>query len=337
MAHRFLIVLGVVFFFISIAHATEFTSSNFQVLDPVIQPGGFSTSSGFQLTGVITQIGIGTSTASSFGLRGGFLFFPTVTTPSLTATAGDAQVSLSWTAAEAFQAVVDHYDVGQSTTAGGSYTFTDVGNVLASTRTGLTNGTTYYFVVRVMDEQNFAMATSSEVSKAPVAGEAAPTPTPAAGGGGGIVLSLLALFLPPVPALPPPPIPDVARVADLNNDGRIGLRDLSIFLYFSVTEPPRVDFNRDGKTGAGDISILFYGWTPPAYPLALVEARRDVAALGDEGELLGSFSDRSQLAIISPVAPEGTAKEAPVSARGMFSRAADAARRLFHAVINFFR
>lgn len=168
----------------SLAFAQEFTSTNFKILDPVIYSGGYSTSDSYRLTGLITQIGTGTSTSSSFGVNGGFLYFPFVTTPTVTATAGDAQVALSWTASTGYVGwTVSSYIIGQSTTSGGPYSYTDVGNVTSSTRTSLTNGTTYYFVVRPADAFGFGIATSTEVSSTPTA--PAPSPAPSGGGGGG--------------------------------------------------------------------------------------------------------------------------------------------------------
>lgn len=169
----------------SLAFAQEFTSTSFKILDPVIYSGGYSTSDSYRLTGVITQIGTGTSTSSSFGVNGGFLYFPFVTTPTVTATAGDAQVALSWTASTGYVGwTVSSYDIGRSTVSGGPYTYTSLGNVTSSTVTGLSNGTTYYFVVRPEDAFTNAIATSSEVSATPAAA-APPPPAPSGGGGGG--------------------------------------------------------------------------------------------------------------------------------------------------------
>ena len=45
--------------------ADEFTSSGFKILEPVLQPAGYSTSDGYTLIGTIAQLAIGTSTAQS--------------------------------------------------------------------------------------------------------------------------------------------------------------------------------------------------------------------------------------------------------------------------------
>lgn len=123
----------------------------------------------------------GESSSTLFMVRAGSLYYPEVTTPVITATAGTESVALSWTAASAELAgSITQYEVGQGTTAGGSYSFTNVGNVLTSSRTDLTGGTPYYFVVRALDAQNNAIATSAEVSATPIA----TVNTTTSGGGG---------------------------------------------------------------------------------------------------------------------------------------------------------
>lgn len=168
------------------ALADEFTSSSFISSEPVIFSGSYGTSSSFSLIGSISQISIGTSTSASFGINSGFLYFPAVTSPVVSATAGNAQVALSWTVSVGSLGwTVSSYNVGQSTVSGGPYTYTSLGNVTSSTRTGLTNGTTYYFVIRPEDAFGNAIATSSEVSATPVAPTPTPTPSPSPSGGGG--------------------------------------------------------------------------------------------------------------------------------------------------------
>jgi len=142
-------------------------------------PGGYSTSSSFGLQSIIGGVAaMATSSSSStFGNNPGFLHYPYVTTPAVSATSGDTQVALSWTSASAGVGwTVGSYSVGQSTTSGGPYSFSNVGNVLSSTRTGLTNGTAYYFVIRVNDALGNTIATSTQVSG---------TPASSGGGGGG--------------------------------------------------------------------------------------------------------------------------------------------------------
>lgn len=159
--------------------AEDYTSPSFIVRDPVMAPsgGGYGVSSSFQYFSSLGQIAIGESNSSSFINRAGFLYFAVVTNPVLSGTSGDASVSLSWTAASASLGyTVSGYEVGVSTTSGSGYTFTNVGNVLAYNVTGLTNGTTYYFVVKVLDTLGDEIGLSSESSF---------TPAAAGGGGGG--------------------------------------------------------------------------------------------------------------------------------------------------------
>ena len=95
-----LAVTGIFLFSLILAphtgYAVVFTSSNFQILDPVIDVGdGRTTSINYILLQSLGQVALGTSTAFSFQLHPGFLAFPTVTTPVVTPTAGDGQVDLS--------------------------------------------------------------------------------------------------------------------------------------------------------------------------------------------------------------------------------------------------
>lgn len=248
------------------AHAEVFSSTNFRILDPILDTtSGYSTSTSFSLFQSIGQIGLGTSTASSFQLNSGFLTFPTTTIPVVTAAAGDGQVSLSWTAATgALGWTIGGYNVGQGTASSGPYTYTSTGSGLSSTRSGLTNGTTYYFVVRPEDAFGNSVATSSEVSATPVA--AAETPTPSGGGGG--PLGLIVNIARPLRVVPEVISPHEKRragleIADLGKDGKVDLADLSVFLYYfgkPAKESKRIDLNRDGKVNLVDISILFYYW-----------------------------------------------------------------------------
>ena len=96
-----------------------------------------------------------------------------VTPPSvptgLQATAGNAQVSLSWTAS----AGATSYSVKRSTTNGGPYTQIATATTPSYTDAGLTNGTTYYYVVAAVNSAG-SSANSSQASATP----AAPTTPP---------------------------------------------------------------------------------------------------------------------------------------------------------------
>ena len=93
---------------------------------------------------------------------------PTIPAPptGLTATPGNAQVSLSWTAS----AGATSYNVLRSTTSGSGYVSVGTPTTTSFTNnTGLTNGTTYFFVVRAVNSAGTS-GNSAQVSATPTAG-----------------------------------------------------------------------------------------------------------------------------------------------------------------------
>jgi hypothetical protein len=95
---------------------------------------------------------------------------PPVPAPTgLTATAGNAQAVLAWTGVSG----ATGYNVKRATTSGGPYT-TVASNVAATayTNTGLTNGTTYYFVVSAL----IGSRESTNSNQAPATPTAPPLP-----------------------------------------------------------------------------------------------------------------------------------------------------------------
>ena len=157
----------------------DFTSTSFQLENPInIIEGGQSSSSSFQYLSSTGQLTSGQSTSSSFAQNAGFLYFPTATSPVVSAAPGNTEVALTWTAATGILANITSYDVGTSTVSGSGFTYVTVGSVLTSTRTGLTNGTTYYFKVRSY-AAGILLSESAEVNAIPVA------PTPSSSGGRG--------------------------------------------------------------------------------------------------------------------------------------------------------
>ncbi len=153
------------------------TSTSFQIENPVmILQGGESTSASFQYFSGTGEFTIGESDSSSFINRTGFLYFPIATSPIVSATPGNGQVILSWTAATGVFANITSYEIGISTSSSGPFTYTSVGNVLTTTQTSLTNGITYYFKIKTY-ASGIVVSESSTVSALPVA--------PIGGGGGG--------------------------------------------------------------------------------------------------------------------------------------------------------
>ncbi|MDO8600010.1 MAG: hypothetical protein Q7R73_00095 [bacterium] len=324
----FLIIVSAVFmpFF---ARALIATSVSFRIIEPVIQVlGGFASSTTYQLNQSVAQLAIGTSSvASSFRVSSGFLYYPFATRPVVTPTAGDASVALSWTASQGFLGWnVSGYNVGQSTTSGGPYTYSaSLGNVISSTRTGLSNGTTYYFVVRAEDAFQNSIATSTEVSATPVAGAAVPeTPTTPVGGNGPIIdLIILITGVPPVIPEGCSPISPI----DLNCDGKVGIQDLSIFLYFQAQPSPNpADFNDDLRVNLQDLSALFSRWTERVLNFVPEGAPRVVV---EEGRV----TRRDSFAAVREAVGE---KGAESKEGGLFEGVQDGGRRFIDAFFGFF-
>lgn len=102
---------------------------------------------------------------------------------NLTATAGNAQVSLTWTASQNATA----YNVYRGTTSGGPYTkiFTGV-TATSYADNAVTNGTTYYYVVTATNQFGES-GYSNEVSATPTTGPPAPPNNLTASGGNAVV------------------------------------------------------------------------------------------------------------------------------------------------------
>jgi len=95
------------------------------------------------------------------------------TPTGLMATAGNAQVILSWTTS----ANATSYNLKRSTTTGGPYTLLSSPTAASFTDTTVTNGTTYFYVVSAVNSAGEG-ANSSEVSARPTAPAQVPaTPT----------------------------------------------------------------------------------------------------------------------------------------------------------------
>lgn len=89
---------------------------------------------------------------------------PPASPTALAATPGNQQASLTWTASPG----ANSYHIKRSTTSGGPYTQVNVPTTTNYTDTGLTNGTTYYYVVSALNA-NGESANSSQASATPSA------------------------------------------------------------------------------------------------------------------------------------------------------------------------
>jgi hypothetical protein len=111
---------------------------------------------------------------------------PPAVPAGLTATGQDRQIALSWSASSGAAT----YNVKRSTTSGGPYTTIKTGATATSyTDTGLTNGTTYYYVVSAVNSAGES-ANSTQASATPqVSAPSAPTGLKATGAKNKISLS----------------------------------------------------------------------------------------------------------------------------------------------------
>ncbi len=89
---------------------------------------------------------------------------PPVAPTGLNATAGNAQVSLAWNASSG----ATSYNVKRATTSGGPYTKVAGPATTSDNDSGLTNGTTYYYVVSAVNSTGES-ANSAQVSATPAA------------------------------------------------------------------------------------------------------------------------------------------------------------------------
>jgi fibronectin type 3 domain-containing protein len=94
---------------------------------------------------------------------------PPAAPASITAIPGNAQVAVSWSAV----AGAVSYNVKRASVSGGPYAFVANTTATSFTDTGLTNGTTYYYVVTALNAATESLS-SSEASAQPVAPLSAP-------------------------------------------------------------------------------------------------------------------------------------------------------------------
>jgi hypothetical protein len=170
----------------------DYSSSSYTVKDPVLTEGTQSSSSAsFGLGQSIGQTAIGRSVSASFQVWSGFQYYFHANPNVLTATPSEGQVQLNWTVPETFLGItVSGYELGTGTISG-SYVFEDVGNVIAYNKSGLTNGTPYFFIVKAKAAGGLFLVYSNESTATPTG---AVTPPPGGGGGGVIPISSSIVF-----------------------------------------------------------------------------------------------------------------------------------------------
>ncbi len=139
-----------------VARADSFSSTNFTVENPVMEPAGYGTSSNYALWGTIPYIAASPGSSTNFAMNGGFLSFEGATMPVLTATADVDALSLTWTAVTGAVAVT--YEAGIATTPGGPYTYSHLLSSLSYVWDRLEPSEDYYLIVRVKErDTGFAL------------------------------------------------------------------------------------------------------------------------------------------------------------------------------------
>ncbi len=121
---------------------------------------------------------------SGGGNKGGGGAQPPSAPSGLTATAGNTKITLAWNAASGAAS----YNIKRSTTSGGPYATIGSSATTSYTDSGLTNGTTYYYVVSAVNSAGES-ANSSEASARPAAPPAAPTGLKATAGNAQVSLT----------------------------------------------------------------------------------------------------------------------------------------------------
>ena len=230
---------------------SSLSSNTFRVLDSTQGVFGASASSqNYRLLSTIGDVGIGSSSATSFGLRSGSLYYPFIIAPALTSAAEDSeQVDLQWVSGVLDGGwSVSGYNVCTKPSTG-IYTCEDVGEVTSFTKTGLSNGTTYTFKVQIKEAFGDVIAESGEIIA---------TPEDAGGGGGGGGGSSGSGS-----QAPPPEV--CGNSADIDSDTRVNLVDFSILAFWwkRLPLPPETpfDLNCDGFVRLDDFSILAFHWS----------------------------------------------------------------------------
>ena len=128
-----------------------------------VAAGGSITNIGFN-GNIVSGNAVPTAFSVNGTLCGALSNSPPLAPTGLTATAGNAQIALAWSAS----LTATSYNVLRSTTSGGPYTTVGTSATTSFTNTGLTNGTIYYYVVAAVNAAG-AGADSTQVFAEPAA------------------------------------------------------------------------------------------------------------------------------------------------------------------------
>jgi len=176
----------------------------------------------------------------------------------------------------------------------------------------------------------------------------APTPIVVAAAGSNYSSYLESLIkLKILPLLSPEEVKPCDIAFDLDCDGKVGLKDFSIFLAVQNRPAPNpADFNKDNKIDFKDLSILLYGWTgkllsfpEPAPGTFLAGA---AGALPFRGEAaIFSLREISQSETVLKPAPEpplaaSLPQKPAIEKSGFFETAVQFILNLFNRIIKIF-
>lgn len=234
-----------------IAGATDYSSTNFIVRDPVITiGGGNATSSSFQLISSFGQTIIGENTSSNFIQRAGFLYFPAPVSPTPTPSPAPPAGGGGATGQVGILPIVNFFGTANS---GDTVFLLKDGQLVDSVGVG-TSGSFFmrqsgmspgiYIFSLYAERQN---GTRSGLLTFPVEVFSFS------------VINITDIFFGPVIRRDLTEQP----CADPNQDNRVDLVDFSILIFWfeKPNVPPHIDCNGDSTANLTDFSIMAYYWT----------------------------------------------------------------------------
>lgn len=156
--------------------------------NPVSVPAGTAFTDTGLINGTIYYYQVSASNSAGTGSRSTEASATPLSPPAapagLTATAGNTQVSLTWTAS----ADAVSYNVKRATVSGGPYVTVTSPSGASATDTGLVNGTTYYYVVSAVNASGES-GNSREASAQPLTPPSAPATLKAVAGNAQVALT----------------------------------------------------------------------------------------------------------------------------------------------------
>lgn len=236
----------------SLVHATDYSSTNFILRDPVITIGGSrATSTSFELFSSEGQTTIGENTSLNFIHRAGFLYFPApaadvTPTPTLSP-AGISTVGTGGTI------VLPQVNFSGQATPGDTIVLLKDAQVAATTNAnlngaffmrlaGLSSGT---YIFSLYAESNTGSRSSLVIFSVEVFANS--------------IINITDIFFGPGIRR------DITKepCTDSNGDGRVDLVDFStlIFWFDKPNVPSHIDCNQDGIADLTDFSIMAFYWT----------------------------------------------------------------------------